>query len=87
MSKLTMTTFLSLDGVVQSPSTPTEDPSGDFRQGGLACPVCGRRHSTVYGQYAIQCRCSATRTEDLRNSSRPLPARHRSGQIRTTRWH
>ena len=38
MSKLTMNTFLSLDGVVQSPGAPTKDPSGDFRQGGWAAP-------------------------------------------------
>jgi dihydrofolate reductase len=32
--KIVATEWMSLDGVVQSPSYPTEDPSGGFRHGG-----------------------------------------------------
>src|SRR5919112_810176 len=34
MRKVTMTAFLSLDGVMQAPGGPDEDPTGGFRLGG-----------------------------------------------------
>jgi dihydrofolate reductase len=38
MRKIIVLTFLSLDGVMQSPGAPKEDPSGDFKYGGWTVP-------------------------------------------------
>ena len=38
MRKLIVAEFISLDGVIQAPGGPDEDPSGDFRFGGWQVP-------------------------------------------------
>jgi len=38
MHQLAVLSFVTLDGVMQSPSMPEEDPSGGFTQGGWAAP-------------------------------------------------
>jgi dihydrofolate reductase len=47
MAKLSITAFLTLDGVTQPPGAPAEDPSGSFTHGGGMFPHV----DAVFGQF------------------------------------
>lgn len=57
MRKLTGAVFISLDGVMQAPGGPEEDPTGGFRHGGWVQPLWGEHmgpfESVIMGDYDL----------------------------------
>ena len=49
MARLTVTSFITLDGVVQAPGAPGEDPSGGFTHGGWFFPLA----DDAFGQFIV----------------------------------
>jgi hypothetical protein len=47
--KLTLATFVSIDGVMQSPSDPAEDPRNGFALGGPTGPIIQGNHKVEAG--------------------------------------
>lgn len=51
MRKLSVNTFLTLDGVMQAPGGPEEDPSGGFAHGGWSVNYWDDQMGQVMGEY------------------------------------
>jgi dihydrofolate reductase len=54
MRKLTGAVFVSLDGVMQAPGGPEEDPSGGFRFGGWTAPFADESANAPMTKYLIE---------------------------------
>jgi len=76
MSKLSMTSFVTLDGVMQAPGGPREDTSGGFTHGGWFIPLADAAFGEfIVGVFARAGRSSsaAGRTRSSRRTGRGSP--------------
>jgi dihydrofolate reductase len=51
MRKVVVNTFVSLDGVMQAPGGPEEDPAGGFEHGGWTVPLWDERMNEYMGEF------------------------------------
>jgi hypothetical protein len=77
MRKLIVSTFLTLDGVMQAPGGPGEDDSGGFAHGGWSVNYWDEQMGQVMGE-AMSCRSI------LFLDARPTTFSPRSGPARAT---
>src|SRR5262249_26181299 len=54
MRKLTGAVMLSLDGIMQAPGGPEEDPSGGFKFGGWTFPFSDESGGAQFGKFLIE---------------------------------
>jgi dihydrofolate reductase len=50
MRKIVILSFISLDGVMQAPGGPDEDPSGGFQYGGWTAPYFDEFSGNIMGE-------------------------------------
>lgn len=84
MRKLIVAEHISLDGIMQGPGGPKEDPSGDFRLGGSTVPYTdvlarGKRLFDDNAQASAFTLADSTTT----NSGVLITRYVRSGEVRT----
>ncbi len=70
--KLTVQTFLTLDGVMQAPGGPEEDPSGAFTHGGWSATFEDPAVGEFVTELNSHAECVPARPPDVRHLPRPL---------------
>ena len=65
MRKVIAGAFVSLDGVMQAPGGPEEDPTGGFKYGGWTRPISTRPLAQCHGRAVLETLRSAARPQDL----------------------
>jgi hypothetical protein len=66
MRKLVVATFVTLDGVLQAPGAPNEDPSGGFAFGGWLVPFADEE----FGRRMVETSCRG-RSSAATGTTRP----------------